>query len=277
MKTAILTSPPMHGPEIERLQKLLKGKGWYHGAIDGDYGEQTAQAVFRGKHYIGVAKPDHIAGDLFVSYLTGKRKPTAAMVKLAAKRAQTAKKLVTKKQRVVQIALSQLGQTENPPNSNTSKFSKWYMNDADGWTVEHPGPPWCAIFVTWVECHVDILSKAFMKGVRWAYCPFIVSAARAGQWFLTIARGPADAVLALFDWQNNGVADHIGICALEATIKRFAPQALAAAIAEFGPLGPGDFWCIEGNTAVGNDSNGGMTMLRKRNRSQVQVFVSVGA
>lgn len=268
MKTLHLTSPLMHGPEVERVQKLMRDKGMYKKAIDGAYGEYTAQAVFRTKFYLGYAKPDQVAGDLFVAYLSGKRKVTSAMAALAKKRATVAKKRITRDERIVQIALSQLGETEHPANSNKSKYNKWYGIEVG---------PWCAMAVTWVFKHKDIASKAFAKGSRWAYCPYIVSAARAGQWFLSLAAGPKNAKLALFDWNDDNVADHIGICAEEETIHRFAPQALAEAKMHFGPLGANDFWCLEGNTAVGNDSNGGTYMLRKRNRSQVEVFVSVGA
>ena len=267
MKTLKLTSPLMSGLDVEKLQKLLRDKGMYKGNIDGAYGPVTAQAVYRAKHYLGYAKPDKVAGDLLVSYLSGKRKVTAAMAKRAKARAAAAKKRVTKNERIVQIALSQLGQTENPPNSNKSKFSTWYGLIG----------PWCAMFVTWVFCHNDIKSKAFVRGQRYAYCPFMVSAARAGQNFFTLAVGPANAKIAMFDWRRDGISDHTGICAEEKTIQRFAPKALAAAKAKFGSLGAGDFWCIEGNTSVGNDSNGGNVELRKRNRSQVQAFISVGA
>ena len=37
-------------------------------------------------------------------------------------------------------------------------------------------------------------------------------------------------------------------------------------------LGGGQFHCIEGNTAVGNDSNGGQVMRRLRYVSQVNGF-----
>jgi hypothetical protein len=55
------------------------------------------------------------------------------------------------------------------------------------------------------------------------------------------------------------------------------PAALDAAIKQFGTLGSSDFWTVEGNTAAGNDSNGGTVMIRKRNKSLVAAFVKVAA
>lgn len=83
MRTLKLANPPMHGPDVEAIQKLVSVPA------DGVYGVQTANAVYRAKVKLGYEKPDHSAGDLFVAYMTGRRKPTAAM----AKRAHSAPKL----------------------------------------------------------------------------------------------------------------------------------------------------------------------------------------
>lgn len=68
----------MRGPDAENVQRLL-------GVIpaDGIWGIQSGTAAYRKKVELGYAKPDHTAGDLLVDYLTGKKKPTAAMVKRA--------------------------------------------------------------------------------------------------------------------------------------------------------------------------------------------------
>lgn len=76
----------MRGRDVAELQRLLK----LH--ADGIYGHATAQAVYRAKFRLGYAKPDGIAGDVLHAYLTGKRKPTAAMKKTAAKRRTVVKK-----------------------------------------------------------------------------------------------------------------------------------------------------------------------------------------
>lgn len=264
-RTLHLVSPLMHGEDIRELQQLLVQNGVYPANVDGDYGELTAQGVFRYKHDIGFLRPDQTASGLIFKYLRGEKKPNAAMRALAAKRRKPPKKAGWR-EKVVQHALSQLGETERPPNSNRSKFSTWYGIIG----------PWCAMFVTWVFATLGFAKATFKRAVRYAYVPFIEGDARAGRNGVMRAVGPANAILALFDWPpKNGVPDHIGICAEEATIRKYAPEALRKAIARFGALGDGDFWSLEGNTGIGNNSNGGEMMLRKRNKNDVRIFVKV--
>ncbi|HXC46567.1 MAG TPA: CHAP domain-containing protein [Solirubrobacteraceae bacterium] len=49
--------------------------------------------------------------------------------------------------RIVAIAESQLGQTEQPPGSNESPAIAQYRTAAEG---ASPGAPWCAYFASWV-------------------------------------------------------------------------------------------------------------------------------
>jgi hypothetical protein len=73
----------------------------------------------------------------------------------------------------------------------------------------------------------------FPKGC--AYVPTVEAWLRAtGQWIGKAAPQPGD--IAIYDW-DGGVADHIGI------VETY--------------LGGGKFTAIEGNTSVGNDSDGG--------------------
>lgn len=264
-----LTSPHMKGDDVARLQSKLVQRGYLKGQVDGEYGPLTAQAVYRAKYRLGYGKPDQVAAKLLYDYLSGAKQPTAAMKARAKKRAKAAPKRggLMREQKLVQKACSQLGQTEHPAGSNRCKFSIWYGLIG----------AWCAMLMTWTHVALGYSRRSFVKGSRYAYVPFVVGDARAGRNGLMLAHGPADAILACFDWQHDGTADHIGMCAEEATLRRLVPKALEHAIREFGPLGAGDFWCVEGNTAVGNDSNGGMVMLRKRNRSLVQAFVKVAA
>ena len=84
MRTLELTDPPQRGEDIRELQQLLGVNP------DGVYGPATAAAVYRKKLALGYQTPDHSAGDLLIAYLTGKKKPTAAMVT----RARQQKKVV---------------------------------------------------------------------------------------------------------------------------------------------------------------------------------------
>jgi hypothetical protein len=156
--------------------------------------------------------------------------------------------------RAIKLASSQIGVKESPAGSNCVKFNTWYY----GRVVSGAAYSWCACFVSWVLSHLGI-------PFHFAYVPAIVNAARNGQGGLSVL-SPAAAkaairqgkiVLACYDWpgESPGLADHIGI------VKRF--------------LSPLTFEAIEGNTAIGNDSNGGEVMLRQRSTSMVQAFVLV--
>ena len=42
---------------------------------------------------------------------------------------------------IVETAIAEVGYTENPPNSNRTKYGEWFGFD---------GVPWCGMFVSWV-------------------------------------------------------------------------------------------------------------------------------
>lgn len=256
-----LHSPPLKSQAVGDLQTLLKKHGWYEGPIDHEFGPLTAQAVYRAKYWLGYPKPDHIAGPILHKYLTGSKTPTSYRVFRTLR--QRKRKQVPVGQKVLLRALSFLGTKESPPGSNIVLFSSWYGMIGS----------WCAMFVSynWAP-----FSKIFKAGHYYAYVPYIVADARAARNGLVVAPRSAlrDGDIACFDWpgESPGVADHTGLYASVSTLQAHAPNALAAAIREFGDLVPGDFWAIEGNTGVGNDSNGGEVMLRKRSQHLVQLF-----
>jgi hypothetical protein len=156
----------------------------------------------------------------------------------------------TLRQAALQLAITQIGVKESPPDSNQVKYCSWY-----GMTG-----PWCAMFVTW--CFLTNKrgqSPSFVRGSRFAYVPYIVSAARNGQYGLkTVSVDqviPGDLVC--YDWSRDGEFQHIGVF-------------------EKWLMGASDFNAIEGNTSTSNNSNGGQVMRRQRNVSQQgTVFVRV--
>ena len=149
-------------------------------------------------------------------------------------------------------ARSQLGVTESPPESNNTKYGDWY-----GVNYE----PWCAIFCTWCfelgAADVGKDSPSFVKGSRYAYCPYVVADARAGRYGLQTTDDPVPGDLVVYDWSGDTVYDHIGI------FERWTS-------------GASQFDAIEGNTSTSNNSNGGEVMRRSRSRSgQGTVYVHV--
>ncbi len=136
---------------------------------------------------------------------------------------------------ILSVARKEVGTKESPPNSNRTKYGRWYGLD---------GYAWCMMFVQWVfaQCGAGALLP-----VKTASCTELMNAARKKGLWVTSGYQPGDVLI--FDWERDGVPDHTGI--LEKA------------------LGGGKLQTIEGNTAVGNDSNGGEVMQRKREVSQV--------
>lgn len=141
---------------------------------------------------------------------------------------------------IVNKAKSQIGVKESPANSNNVKYNTEYY----GKNVSGDGYAWCAAFVWWVfkECG---LSKLYFAGNKTAYCPTLMNFyATKGQ----LSKTPRVGAIVFYDWNNNGTPEHVGIV-----------ESVTA----------GGIVAIEGNTAVGNDANGGCVMRRNRANSVI--------
>lgn len=243
MITLKLTSPNTKRPEVSAAQKILSTKGYYTGKIDSIYGEATARATRTAKWDIGY--PENSIDSTFnvalYELLTGATKPTLLMK-------QRAKSRKKKNMGVVALDVAQrfVGLSEQPAGSNKIIFSNWYgMNG-----------PWCAMFVTY--CFVEAKSKAFIKGSRYAYCPYMLNDAKYNRNGLRLitAKEAAPGDIVLFDFKKNGVAAHVGILNSMAANKK-------------------KFTSVEGNTSGTNAADGGMVALMTRNVSDVIGFVRV--
>jgi hypothetical protein len=149
--------------------------------------------------------------------------------------------------RALAEARKHVGVKEHPPGSNRTPFGRWFGAD---------GEPWCAIFVSYCfNVGAGIVLCAFEDGpgcnaLGCAYVPTIEQWLReTGQWLDEGPPRPGDLVL--FDW-DGGEPDHIGI------VERAPAE--------------GSIATIEGNTAVGNDSDGGQVMRRSRSPVDVEGF-----
>ncbi len=248
MRVLHVTSPMMVGKDVERAQFRLTHNqyGNFHpGEIDGQFGPQSGAACERAKYWLGYDKSNikPIYGELLDSFLSGAKTLPATYAARRKYRLWKASQ-VPQREEAFKIAVGELGTKESPAGSNIVKYSKWY-----GLTG-----PWCAMFVSW--CYHKAGSKHVDPNAgRWAYTPYMVNDARAGRNGLTaltaseVKRGD----IVLFDW-DGGVADHVGL------FDKWADSTKVA------------FWTVEGNTAVGNDSNGGEVMRRTRYVSQVEQF-----
>lgn len=145
--------------------------------------------------------------------------------------------------KVLQIARAEIGVKESPSGSNKVKYNTEYYGRA----VSGSGYAWCAVFVWWVFKHAGC-PELFFGGKKSAYCPTIADYYIANKQTVSKSSGkPGDIVL--FDWNQNNSSDHIGIIESKNS--------------------DGSYVCIEGNTSVGNNSNGGQVMRRTRYQSQI--------
>ncbi len=146
---------------------------------------------------------------------------------------------------IVSVAAAENGTKETPANSNKTKYGEWYAFN---------GVAWCAIFVSWVYDKAGYPLGRVDSAKGFHYCPSAYNFWKAKN-RLTTDPKPGDIVL--FDWTGDGKCDHTGIF-IEWTV-------------------PGKtFTSWEGNTAVGNDSDGGVVMKRTRSKASVKAFVNPG-
>ena len=145
-------------------------------------------------------------------------------------------------QDILSLAASYLGIQESPANSNNVQFN----TDFYGTPVSGSAYPWCCAFV-WDIFRMAEASELFCGGDKTAWCPYVESYARShGQW-VTDNYQPGDCML--FNFQGGTLAGHIGI--------------VETANAD------GTVTCIEGNTSVTSQDNGGEVMRRVRYKKNI--------
>ena len=142
--------------------------------------------------------------------------------------------------KVVSKCRSQLGIRENPSGSNKVKYNTDYYGRA----VSGSNYPWCCVFLWWVykECG---LSNLFYGGNKTASCQTLMDYYIRKKQFSKV---PKVGSIAFFQFDKDPQSDHVGIVVEVAT---------------------NTVTTIEGNTAIGNDSNGGEVMQRVRNKSLI--------
>lgn len=134
--------------------------------------------------------------------------------------------------KIIEIAKKEVGYSENPPESNKTKYGKWFGFD---------GVPWCGMFVSWcyamAGCSLEKIG--FAKG--FAGCQTAVAHFKKTN---QITKTPVAGDIVFFDWNKDGRFDHTGIF-----LRKIDDEI---------------FESIEGNTSTSNQSNGGLVMIRSR-------------
>jgi hypothetical protein len=233
-----VASPMMAGPDVLKMQQKLASLGYAPGVLDGVYGPATAGAVR------AFQRDNKLTVDGVVGPQTRKAIQSAQVPKEAPAIARQPSSIG---QKALAEAVKHLGTKESPANSNKTPFGQWFGVD---------GVAWCNIFVSY--CFVLGARYTLCAGFKGAgvyakgctYVPTTEAWLRAtGMWKGATTPMPGD--IAIYNW-DGGDPDHIGI------VEQY--------------LGGGKFNAIEGNTKVGNDSNGGEVMRRLRYVSQVDGF-----
>lgn len=262
-RTLRLTSPLMTGEDVKRAQYVLNNNKYdtrfYQGSLDGQYGELAVQGAYRAHYWLGFTLTElnelgKRYGETLDNLLTGKTKLDKARTTLRNRRLN-AKQTTPLRVKAFQHFETHLGVKESPAGSNRCYASAWYGLVG----------PWCAMAVT--EAYVvGASSKAFVKGSRYAYVPYLEGDARAGRNNLSITLDPQQGDVVCFDWDNDGTADHVGL--FDHWLVR----------------SNGTFQTIEGNTSGSSNSNGGEVQRRERSLSDVSfravqhpAFIHVGA
>lgn len=148
--------------------------------------------------------------------------------------------MATAKQ-IIDKALSYVGTYDR--GMNDVIFNTHYY----GTPVSGSAYPWCCAFV-WDIFRMCGASELFNGGKKTAYCPTVLNWGKAAGLAVPKTDGKYGDIV-LFDWDGDGVADHIGL--------------IIAKNAD------GSYQTIEGNTASYNYSNGGYVLRITRYTSQI--------
>ena len=244
MTTLALTSPLTRGDAVKRAQAKLVRAGWLRkGGADGMFGPETARACQTAHWQLGFSGSLARAatyGDLldkvldlwFAGELPAKYKAVRAV------RFRPSKKTIGEK--ALAWLRPHIGETEKPAGSNRVEWaSLWYGIVG----------PWCAMGAT--RALVEAGSKAFARGQRYAYVPYIVHDATAGTNGLARTFDPKPGNLVCFDWDGDGVFDHVEL------VDR-PPTSVAGGVV-FTTIG-----CNTSFDDAGDQSNGGACAARTR-------------
>lgn len=106
---------------------------------------------------------------------------------------------------VISIAQKEVGYSRWTDPQAGTKYGRWYAELTGNSYYGQSGVPYCAMFVSWVMAQAEA-SAASIPG---AYCPWILTAGKnAGK--IVATKNAQKGDLVLFDWEGDGVSDHIG-------------------------------------------------------------------
>lgn len=249
-----ITSPLMHGHDVERLQHKLEV------TVDGKYGPITDLAVHRSKSLLGFPEDSLNAGasTFYLQILYGERHAPEEYAKTAAKRAAARKAARAgqpagdrARRAAVDWCLSHEGYHERDSKNRGDLLDKWEIDNGHGHysSSSEEGWPWCGVY-TWAGYHYG--AKITLDR-RQRSCGWLYAAARdrqAGLHLVSYADAIPGDIAILF-----GINTHQGMVRAKPT--------------------PAGLPTIEGNTGGSRPWDGGMVAKNTRDRSDVVAVIRV--
>ena len=163
---------------------------------------------------------------------------------------------------ILHFAEIEIGTLEQPAGSNIVKYNDWYYPAFSPNGKTHPyfvNPKpysWCGTFCSYIYFFAGFPMPTIDTNIGVHYVPTLQTMAKAKKWTTDT---PLMGDLVLFDWEKDGVANHIGI------FYEWIEKGIS-------------FSCIEGNTSSsekGSQSNGDGVYKKKRFVSSVIQFVNL--
>jgi hypothetical protein len=183
---------------------------------------------------------------------------------------------------IVHIACREVGNKEHPANTNRGPKVDVYQSYDD---LAGVGYAWCestGVYIRTEALRLVSGNPEALWPIRTPSCGYALAAARKAG---AVSLHPHPGFGVQFDWNTltgpgkGDWPDHHGIVVGRTyrEAARLCPpehrEKLERAVERFGVPGSGQFLSVEGNTAVGNDSNGGEVMIRVRDLRQVEAFI----
>jgi len=212
------------GTLVTKLQQMLAKAGFDPGGVDGDFGPKTQAAVkrFQAAHKLaadGVVGPKTLAAlNGGATFQPAPTKPSPSPITTPVTPPANNADL---RQRILSIAQGEVGHTEatNHNDGSVLKYPNYFGRGSEAY---------CADFVSWVSTQAG-------KPMNQPYVPTVKNdLVQSGRWKGKSNPQPGDLVI--FDWNHDGVGDHIGI------VKSVNPN--------------GTIDTIEGNTSGPNGKEG---------------------
>jgi hypothetical protein len=232
------------GEDVIDVQKRLKELG-YNVEVDGEYGSQTKAAVGAFQRDNGIGQTFVVGPQTRAALFSAKTKPIGRFPNPSIMRDAADIAFVEAKKNLSWTGMDceaekYLGPLRKALGAPSGRYS------------------WCASFVSWcVRRAGGEIPDVIDGNLTIAYVPaWETWAKKNGFWYSSRDKNfnPVKGDIAIYDWEGDSLADHIGI------VHSYAPGSVTV-------------YACEGNTSSQSNSNGNQTAYRARDWSSIRGFV----